>query len=165
MGGAGQLDHTAADDANTALYSAFAVIGFFSGSIINKIGVKYALSFGGLGYSIYVASFLSYNHNKNYGFTVFAGFFLGICAAMLWTAQGTVMISYPREQSKGRYISWFWMIFNMGAVIGSLASTPTASSRRRSIRRILTMHRFLWAKTYIRKRRIRPCQTAHTLAS
>lgn len=30
------------------------------------------------------------------------------------------MMSYPPEQSKGRYISWFWIIFNMGAVIGSL---------------------------------------------
>jgi hypothetical protein len=30
------------------------------------------------------------------------------------------MMSYPSENSKGRYISWFWMIFNLGAVIGSL---------------------------------------------
>ena len=33
---------------------------------------------------------------------------------------GAIMMSYPLEQSKGRYISWFWMIFNLGAVIGSL---------------------------------------------
>jgi hypothetical protein len=31
-------------------------------------------------------------------------------------------MSYPPEESKGRYISWFWMIFNLGAVIGSLVS-------------------------------------------
>ena len=30
------------------------------------------------------------------------------------------MMSYPSEGSKGRYISWFWMIFNLGGVIGSL---------------------------------------------
>jgi MFS family permease len=30
------------------------------------------------------------------------------------------MMSYPGEGSKGKYISWFWMIFNLGAVIGSL---------------------------------------------
>ena len=30
------------------------------------------------------------------------------------------MMAYPPEKSKGRYISWFWMIFNLGAVIGSL---------------------------------------------
>ena len=30
------------------------------------------------------------------------------------------MMSYPPEHKKGRYISYFWIIFNLGAVIGSL---------------------------------------------
>ncbi len=120
LGGAGQLDTTAQDDANTALYSTFAVVAFFSGSIANVIGVKLAMSFGGLGYCIYAASFLSYNHNQNRGFTTFAGALLGVCAGLLWTGQGTIMMSYPAEEKKGRYISYFWIIFNLGAVIGSL---------------------------------------------
>jgi hypothetical protein len=36
------------------------------------------------------------------------------------------MISYPTEGQKGRYFAWFWGIFNMGAVIGSLVRTPLA---------------------------------------
>jgi MFS family permease len=120
MGGGGQVDPHAADEANVALYSTFAVVGFFAGSIANKLGLRVSLSFGGLGYCIYVASFLSYSHNQNRGFTIFAGALLGVCAGLLWTAQGAIMMSYPPEGSKGRYISWFWMIFNLGAVIGSL---------------------------------------------
>jgi len=50
----------------------------------------------------------------------FAGTFLGVCAGLLWTAQGAIMMSYPPEKSKGKFISWFWMIFNLGAVIGCL---------------------------------------------
>lgn len=49
-----------------------------------------------------------------------AGVLLGLCAALLWTAQGTIMISYPQENQKGTYFAWFWGIFNMGAVIGGL---------------------------------------------
>jgi len=30
------------------------------------------------------------------------------------------MMSYPLESQKGRFISWFWMIFNLGGVLGSL---------------------------------------------
>jgi hypothetical protein len=120
MGGGGQIDHKPADDANCALYSTFAVVGFFAGTLTNVIGIKFALSFGGLGYCIYVASFLSYSHNQNYGFTVAAGAIRGVCAGVLWTAQGAIMMSYPPEKSKGRFISWFWMIFNLGAVIGCL---------------------------------------------
>jgi len=51
---------------------------------------------------------------------IFAGALLGACAGLLWAAQGSIMMSYPPEESKGRYISWFWIIFNFGAVIGSL---------------------------------------------
>ncbi|KAF1842491.1 MFS general substrate transporter [Cucurbitaria berberidis CBS 394.84] len=120
MGGGGQLDPTANNRANTALYSTFAVVGFFAGTFTNKLGVRTALSFGGIGYSVYVASYLCYNHTQNLGFTTFAGALLGVCAGLLWCAQGAIMMSYPPEASKGRYISWFWMIFNLGAVIGSL---------------------------------------------
>ncbi|KAK8220866.1 major facilitator superfamily domain-containing protein [Phyllosticta capitalensis] len=120
MGGGGQVDTSAANKANIALYSTFAVVGFMAGTIANTLGIKFALGFGGLGYSVYVASFLSFSHTSNYGFTIFAGAFLGVCAGLLWCAQGAIMMSYPAEESKGRYISWFWMIFNLGAVIGSL---------------------------------------------
>jgi len=120
MGGGGQVDGKASDDANTALYSTFAVIGFFAGTFTNKLGVRTALSFGGIGYSVYIGSFLCFNHTKNIGFATFAGALLGVCAGLLWCAQGAIMMSYPPEESKGRYISWFWMIFNLGAVIGSL---------------------------------------------
>lgn len=120
MGGGGQVDPTVADHANVALYSTFAVVGFFAGSIVNTVGIKASLASGGLGYSIYIASFLSYDYHPKEGFNIFAGALLGCCAGILWSAQAAIMIGYPPEQSKGRYISWFWMIFNLGAVIGSL---------------------------------------------
>lgn len=120
MGGGGQLDTTASDNANTAVYSTFAVVGFFAGTFANRLGIKLTLSLGGLGYCVYAASFLSYAHTQNDGFVIFAGAFLGVCAGLLWTAQGAIMMSYPPEDKKGRYISWFWIIFNMGAVIGAL---------------------------------------------
>jgi len=120
MGGGGQVDKSAGDKSNVALYSTFAVVGFFAGTFTNKLGIRTALSFGGIGYSVYIGSFLSFSHEHNYGFSIFAGALLGVCAGLLWCAQGAIMMSYPPEASKGRYISWFWMIFNLGAVIGSL---------------------------------------------
>lgn len=105
---------------NTALYSTFAVFGFFGGTFINKLGVKYTLAFGGIGYCIYAASLLASVHANVPAFNIIAGVWLGLCAALLWTAQGTIMISYPPEHEKGHYFAWFWGIFNMGAVIGSL---------------------------------------------
>lgn len=120
MGGGGKTDATLADNMNTALYSTFAVFGFFGGTFVNRLGVKYTLAFGGVGYCLYAISLLVSVHHHVPGFNLFAGAWLGVCAAMLWTAQGTIMISYPHEDQKGHYFAWFWGIFNMGAVIGSL---------------------------------------------
>jgi MFS family permease len=122
MGGAGQFNPHASDAANSALYAAFAVVGFFAGSVVNAAGIRFSLSFGGLGYCVYVSSYLCYNHTHNLGYVVFSGLLLGCCAGILWSAQGAIMMSYPTERLKGRFISWFWIIFNLGAVIGSLVS-------------------------------------------
>lgn len=118
--GASISDKWVADTAMTSLYITFSTIGFFAGTICNTIGVRASLMFGGVGYAIYAASLLSFNHNENKGFVIFAGAFLGICAAILWAAQGAIIMSYPTEETKGRAIMIFWVIFNLGAVIGSI---------------------------------------------
>jgi hypothetical protein len=116
LGAGGQFSSKASDNANSALYSAFAIVGFCS--------VKTALSFGGLGYSVYISAYLCYNHTQNEGYVIFSGFLLGCCAGVLWSAQGQIMMSYPPEESKGRYIFAFWAIFNLGGVIGGLVRFP-----------------------------------------
>jgi MFS family permease len=139
LGGGGQVTGVASSDSNTALYSTFAVVGFFAGSVVNRVGVKWSLAFGGMGYCIYVSAWLVYNFVPVYdqttgalkapgpvseqagiGYITFAGALLGICAGILWTAQGTIMMAYPLEADKGKYVSTFWIIFNLGGVIGSL---------------------------------------------
>lgn len=120
LGAGGQLSAHDVDNSTVALYSTFAIVGFFAGSIANTIGLRWTLFCGGFGYFLYTSSLLCYNNTANSGFLIFSGALLGVCAALLWTAQGAIMTSYPPEASKGKYISWFWMIFNMGGVIGSL---------------------------------------------
>jgi MFS family permease len=107
LGGAGQLSHYASDASNSALYATFAVVGFFAGTVTNALGIRIALSFGGLGYCVYIGSFLCYNHTKNFGYIIFGGLLLGCCAGILWSAQGAIMMSYPPEKLKGRFISWY----------------------------------------------------------
>ncbi|KAK9233964.1 hypothetical protein V1525DRAFT_102843 [Lipomyces kononenkoae] len=120
LGGGGKTDATLADNMNTALYSTFAVVGFLAGTIVNRLGVRVSIGFGGLGYCIYAGSLLASVHHNVPGFNIFAGAFLGVCAGILWAAQGVIMVSYPTEAQKGRYWAWFWGIFNIGGCIGSL---------------------------------------------
>ena len=128
VGGGGQLSAQAVDASNSALYATFSVVGFFAGTITNTLGIKVALSFGGIGYSIYVSAYLCYDYTQNIGYVVASGFILGCCAGVLWSAQGQIMMSYPPEASKGRYIFCFWAIFNCGGVIGSLVRSTVRQS-------------------------------------
>jgi hypothetical protein len=119
VGGGGQVDPTVQDNASVALYATFASVSFFAGTINNYLGTPITLAIGGFGYAFYTSSWICYNHTQNSGYVIASGAILGISASCLWTAQGTVMMSYPVEKQKGRYIGYFWAIFNLGAVIGS----------------------------------------------
>lgn len=51
---------------------------------------------------------------------IFAGAILGITAALLWSAQGAIMMAYPLEKDKGKAFGIFWAIFQFGSFIGAL---------------------------------------------
>lgn len=126
LGGGGQLDATTGANSNVAVYSTFAVVGFFAGSINNRLGSKLTLQLGTFGYCLYIGSYLALNIHRNAGgFVVAAGAILGVCAGLLWAAQGSLMLAYPTEAEKGKYIAIFWTIFNLGGVVGSAVSLGT----------------------------------------
>jgi len=78
---------------------------------------------GSGGYCLHIGSYLAMNiHSHAGGFVIAAGAILGICAGLLWTAQGSLMLAYPTESQKGRYIAIFWSIFNLGGVVGASVS-------------------------------------------
>ncbi|KAF9100237.1 hypothetical protein BGX27_000455, partial [Mortierella sp. AM989] len=122
LGGGGQLDSNVGQNANVALYTCFAVFGLLSGAIHNKLGPKWTIFIGCATFILYAGSLLCYNHTQSGVFTIISGGILGVGAGMLWTAQGAIMMAYPREQDKGKFIGIFWAIFNMGAVLGSVIS-------------------------------------------
>ncbi|KAJ2931181.1 hypothetical protein H1R20_g5910, partial [Candolleomyces eurysporus] len=123
LGAGGQVDSETSAKANSAVYATFAASAFFAGSINNKLGSKLTLLLGTIGYALYIGSYLAMNIHPNAGgFVIAAGALLGISAGLLWTAQGSLMLSYPVESQKGQFISIFWTIFNLGSVVGASVS-------------------------------------------
>ncbi|KAI8381392.1 major facilitator superfamily domain-containing protein [Radiomyces spectabilis] len=108
------------DAANSALYACFSVVGFFAGSVTNTIGVKTTLTIGSIGYAIYSAALWVYDRKQIEGFVIAAGAILGCCAGIFWSAQGAIMMAYPEEKNKGKYVGIFWTLFNLGGILGSL---------------------------------------------
>nr|XP_031860987.1 uncharacterized protein CI109_003714 [Kwoniella shandongensis]KAA5528059.1 hypothetical protein CI109_003714 [Kwoniella shandongensis] len=119
LGAGGTQDTALSDTANGVLYGCFAIMGFFSGSVNNVLGPRLTLSIGTMGYSLYVGSLWAYQVHQTRWFFILAGAILGCTAALLWSAQGSILLSYPLEKDKGRSFSVFWSIFQMGTVIGA----------------------------------------------
>ncbi|KAJ5908762.1 hypothetical protein N7495_001444 [Penicillium taxi] len=123
MGGSGQVDSTISANATVALLSATAGTALFIvGPIFNRVGPRVCLLLGGWAYPLYAGSLLCYNSTSNGTFIIASGALLGIGASFLWVAQGAIMTTYVPEHQKGRAIAAFWVIFNLGGGVGSLAS-------------------------------------------
>ncbi|KAJ8661466.1 hypothetical protein O0I10_002732 [Lichtheimia ornata] len=119
-GGMMASDIALVNSANSALYACFAVVGFFAGSVTNTLGVKFALTFGSVGYVIYSSSLWVYDAKQISGYVIAAGAILGCCAGIFWSAQGAIMMAYPEEKNKGKYVAIFWALFNIGGILGSV---------------------------------------------
>ena len=123
LGGSGQVDSTVAANANVALLSATAGTALFLvGPIFTRVGPRICFLIGGWTYALYSGSLLNFNHSANGAFVIAAGAILGVGASFIWIVQGAIMTTYVDESQKGRAIAVFWVIFNLGGGIGSLAS-------------------------------------------
>ncbi|KAK9720790.1 hypothetical protein K7432_003893 [Basidiobolus ranarum] len=119
MGAGGQIDNNTAKNGNVALYACFAVFGYLGGGFYNVLGGRLCMLIGGLAYALYSGSLLNYNVHHNAAFVIGASAILGVGAGILWTTQGVIMMSYPAEDQKGRCVGLFWIIFNLGGVMGA----------------------------------------------
>ncbi|KAF0709657.1 hypothetical protein As57867_005785, partial [Aphanomyces stellatus] len=117
------------------LYAFFALFGLFAGGVVNAIGPKLTLFFGSFGYTLYAVSLLVMDNSldkdtekyadSGTNFFYAANALLGVGAGMLWAAQGQMCMAYPTTETKGKYFSYFWIIFNLGACLGGFLTFGT----------------------------------------
>ena len=123
MGGSGQVDSTTAANSNVATHACTAASSLvLVGAFYKFLGPRVSLIIATWTYALYGGSLLNFNRTGNGAFVIAAGALLGLGAAFFWVAQGTIMLTYCADATRGRSIGIFWVIFNLGATVGSLAS-------------------------------------------
>lgn len=121
LGKAGGKNPESGNTANATLYAFFAVFGYFGGPIFNLLGSRLLVFIGGLCYALYAAGMYIAGNVDGAGWVaILVGAILGIGAGLFWTAQGAMMMAYATSYNKGAYIGWFWIIFNLGGLVGGL---------------------------------------------
>lgn len=101
---------------SVVLYIVFALSNWFAPSVISLIGEKFTLIVGGSTYVLYLSLFLYPNNPCLYIYSVI----IGIGAAILWTAQGTLMVKYSTKDTMDRNATIFWALFQSSLIIGPL---------------------------------------------
>ncbi|OLN81916.1 UNC93-like protein 6 [Colletotrichum chlorophyti] len=118
--------------------SASAVLGLImvvtcslSSVVANRIGLKNALIFGTTGYGLCSATLYTNNPYGTEWFVYVGSTACGITAGIFWAAEGAIMISYPEDHNRGRYLA-YWLAFrNGGLIVGgaiNLALNSTGKS-------------------------------------
>lgn len=124
VGGGGTADARLASFPLFFLYASFAIFGYAGGLFFNYFGPRLLMTFAGFTYALYIVFnyLVAQPDAADWAFPlwVFSGFLLGVGAAVFWTSQGALMMAYAPEAMKGTYIAIFWVIFNLGGVIGGL---------------------------------------------
>ncbi|KAL3458990.1 major facilitator superfamily domain-containing protein [Aspergillus heterothallicus] len=105
---------------NAILYSIMVLTCTLGSVVANRVGLKNAMIFGTTGYAIYAAALYTNNRYGNEWFVYVGAAACGITAGVFWAAEGAIMISYPVESQRGRYLAYWLAYRNGGSIIGGI---------------------------------------------
>uniref|UniRef100_A0A6J0UN61 UNC93-like protein MFSD11 n=1 Tax=Pogona vitticeps TaxID=103695 RepID=A0A6J0UN61_9SAUR len=98
------------------IYGVFSASNLISPSVVAIIGPQISMFISGIFYSIYIAIFIQPSTWTFYTASVF----LGIAAAVLWTAQGNCLTINSNEHTIGRNSGIFWALLQSSLFFGNL---------------------------------------------
>ncbi|NXW53128.1 MFS11 protein, partial [Eurystomus gularis] len=124
------------------IYGVFSASNLISPSVVAIVGPQLSMVVSGLFYSLYIAVFIQ---PATWAFYT-ASVFIGIAAAVLWTAQGNCLTVNSDENTIGRNSGVFWALLQSSLFFGNLyiyfawqGKTHISESDRRTVFIALTV--------------------------
>ncbi|KAJ6455818.1 MFS general substrate transporter [Mycena sanguinolenta] len=118
LGAGGLASADTWNKATALLFALMCVTCVFGGIVINQIGLRWSLAVSSIFYTIYAASLYENSRSGNQWFLIFANALEGVGAGIFFAAEGAVVIGYPEPSKRGRYISVWIFMRNLGPVVG-----------------------------------------------
>ncbi|XP_046875302.1 UNC93-like protein MFSD11 [Hypomesus transpacificus] len=98
------------------IYGVFSASNLIAPSVVAVVGAQLSMFFSGLIYSGYVAMFI---HPYTWSFYT-ASVVVGVAAAILWTAQGSLLSINSTDATIGRNSGIFWALLQFSLFFGNL---------------------------------------------
>ncbi|KAF2756347.1 MFS general substrate transporter [Pseudovirgaria hyperparasitica] len=102
--------------ANALVFGLMGILCLFGGPISNRIGLRYTLLLGAVGYPIYSAGLYCNNRFGNVWLVLVGATTCGISAGLFWASEGAIALGYPEPDKRGKYMN-IWLWFRTGGPI------------------------------------------------
>ncbi|GIZ45775.1 hypothetical protein CKM354_000892800 [Cercospora kikuchii] len=129
LGAGGAAEPYAVSAANALVYGLFAVVCVAAGAINNRIGLKYGLALGAVGYPLYGAGLYTNNVNANTWFMLFGSALCGISAGFFWAAEAAIIIGFPSPGDRAFYLAIWQTAKAAGPIVGGAINLGLNSNR------------------------------------
>ncbi|WVQ79204.1 hypothetical protein IAT38_001300 [Cryptococcus sp. DSM 104549] len=118
LGGGGLKDPDLANLAQALSSTMTCLVTLFGGPLINKLGIKTACCIASFGFFFTGSGYYVNLKYKVQVYLVIARIIVGGSNGFLYVAESTAMLTYPRLQDRGTYISIWSAMRNSGGIIG-----------------------------------------------
>ena len=130
LGAGGAAEPYAVSAANALVYGLFSVVCVAAGAINNRIGLKYGLALGAIGYPLYGAGLYTNNQNSNTWFLLFGSAFCGISAGFFWAAEAAIIIGYPSPGDRAFFLAVWQTAKASGPIVGGAINLGLNAQRK-----------------------------------
>lgn len=134
LGAGGAAEPYAVSAANALVYGLFFVVCILAGAINNRIGLRYGLALGAVGYPLYGAGLYVNNTRAVTWFMLLGSALCGLSAGFFWAAEAAIIIGYPSPQDRAFYLAVWQTAKAAGPIVGGAinlslnAQTATSGS-------------------------------------
>ncbi|KAI0170585.1 major facilitator superfamily domain-containing protein [Pestalotiopsis sp. NC0098] len=129
LGAGGAAEPYAVSAANALVYGLFSIVCVAAGAINNRIGLRYGLALGAIGYPLYGAGLYTNNVNATTWFMLFGSALCGISAGFFWAAEAAIIIGYPSPQDRAFYLAIWQTAKALGPIVGGAINLGLNANR------------------------------------
>ncbi|KAJ5199324.1 Major facilitator superfamily domain general substrate transporter [Penicillium cf. griseofulvum] len=109
LGAGGAQEPFLINAANALVFGLMGILCLLGGPIANRIGLRWTLMLGAVGYPLYSAALYTNNRFGNVWFVLVGSALCGLSAGLFWASEGAVALGYPEPAKRGRYMNiWLW---------------------------------------------------------
>ncbi|KAH6657086.1 major facilitator superfamily domain-containing protein [Truncatella angustata] len=129
LGAGGAAEPYAVSAANALVYGLFSIVCVAAGAINNRIGLRYGLALGAIGYPLYGAGLYTNNINATTWFMLFGSAICGISAGFFWAAEAAIIIGYPSPKDRAFYLAVWQTAKALGPIVGGAINLGLNANR------------------------------------